>query len=274
VEQVEGGGVVVPLVPRVVFLNHCGLRPETPEQLARVIVGRTGVAVVGGALAVERQIEGLVVAGGGGAGVGRPGGRDGELVAVPIQRDVEGRVRPRHGGAVEGRGDGRVPVETGGGGPVGRQVQHRPGRVRAALGAVVVGAVVAAAVVVAVVEKVVVEPAARQVVARGGGVVRAVVEGARFLLGAGGAVIRGRRDFPGLEAVEFVGAVGEERTAPAEIDAGGLHAGKGRGGSGGERGDNWKHARSYAVEAAVMLISRGRRKKKELIRALEFENNK
>ena len=56
--------MVVPLLTVVVILNHCGLRPETPEQVARVIVGGTGVAVVGGALAVERQIEGLVVAGG------------------------------------------------------------------------------------------------------------------------------------------------------------------------------------------------------------------
>mmetsp|Transcript_20537 Transcript_20537/g.41107 ORF Transcript_20537/g.41107 Transcript_20537/m.41107 type:complete len:338 (+) Transcript_20537:725-1738(+) len=248
VEQVEGGGVVVYLFHRVVGWG-CGARAETPEHLARVHIGGSGVAAVGGALAVERQIEGVVVgggegvavAGGGGPGVGRPVCRDGDLVAVPIQRDVEGRVRqrraPRPRGAVEGRGDGgvpvEVPVEAGRGGPVGRQVQRlplRPGQLRPVIveAVVVVEAVVAAAVVVvAVVDEVVVEPAARQVVARVGGVVRSVVEGARLLLGVGGAVIRGRRNLPGLEAVEFVGAVREERTAPAETTVAGgrrLHA--------------------------------------------------
>ena len=114
----------------------------------------------------------------------------------------------------------RVPVETDRGGPVGRQVQQfllRPGHVREPKAAVV-------AAVVAVVENIVFETTARQVVARTGGVVRT----ARFLLVVGGGVILPggggeRGDFTVLETVEFVGAAGKDRAAPAET-GGGLHA--------------------------------------------------
>lgn len=61
----------------------CGLGAARVSETLEHLVGLAGVvAVLGGSLAVERQIEGVLVARGGGPGVGRPGRIDGRgLVA-------------------------------------------------------------------------------------------------------------------------------------------------------------------------------------------------